>query len=257
MPTPAIRVHDLTVRLGDAEILREVPLSVDAGELVAVVGPNGAGKSSLLRAVAGLIPAEGTVELAGRPVQAWPPRERARRVALVRQATGLEAAFTIRELVELGRAPHLGWLARLGPADLGAVEDALGAMGLGALAARDVRTLSGGEQQRALLAQALAQDPAVLLLDEPTAHLDVRHALDLLLRVSRERARAVVLAIHDLELAARFANRVAVLDGGRLVADGPPPDVLTPELLRDVFGVVAEVEPAEGGTRLRYLRPVP
>ena len=255
---PALRARGVGVRIGRATLLRDVSLGVAPGELVALVGPNGAGKSTLLRAIAGLLACDGTVALGGRPVGEWTARERARRIALVRQATALDASFTVRELVELGRAPHVGWLAALRAADHAAVDEALGAMGLEALAARDVSTLSGGEQQRALLAQALAQDPGVLLLDEPTAHLDVRHELDLLLRIAaeRDRGRAVVLAVHDLERAARFADRLVVLDHGRVVAEGAPPEVLTPSLLRDVFGVEAEVEAGRDGLTLRYLRPV-
>jgi iron complex transport system ATP-binding protein len=159
-------------------------------------------------------------------------------------------------LVELGRAPHLGWLAAPGAADARAVADALGAMDLAELAERPVAHLSGGEQQRVLLAQALAQDAPLLLLDEPTAHLDIRHQLDLLGRVRRlaDHGRTVLAAIHDLELAARFADRLLVLDSGRLVADGPPESVLTPDRLRETFAVEAEVAGGPDGIRLRYLR---
>lgn len=256
-PPPALLASALGVRLGGTEILRDVSLVVSEGELVALVGPNGAGKSTLLRALAGLVPSTGRAELMGRSVTAWPARNRAQRVALVRQATDLSAAFSVCELVELGRAPHVGWLSPLGATDHAAVDAALAAMGLDALAERDVTTLSGGEQQRALLAQALAQNPAVLLLDEPTAHLDVRHQLDLLARVRRQSrdGRAVVLALHDLGLAARFADRLLVLSDGRLVADGPPDAVLTPALLLDIFGVHAEVARTEDGLSLRYLLP--
>ena len=258
-PPPALRADGLGVRLGGAQILSGVGLAVRPGELVALVGPNGAGKSTLLRALAGLVPSDGVAELDGRAVGAWSARERAVRLALVRQATGLDVAFTVREVVELGRAPHAGWLARLGAADHRAVGAALAAMGLAELAERSVRTLSGGEQQRTLLAQALAQDPAVLLLDEPTAHLDIRHRLDLLARVRRQSrgGRAVVAALHDLDLAARFADRLVVLSDGQGVADGPPAAVLTPDLLRRVFGVEAEVERGPDGVRLRYLLPHP
>ena len=257
LPPPALRARRLGVTLGGARILSGIDLDVSPGEFVALVGPNGAGKSTLLRALAGLLPAGGTAELDGRAVGAWTAAERARRLALVRQATDLVAAFTVRDVVELGRAPHVGWLARPGAADRAAIDAALGAMGLADLAGRLAPTLSGGEQQRTLLAQALAQDPAVLLLDEPTAHLDVRHRLDLLARVRRQAraGRAVVAALHDLDLAARFADRMLVLSHGRLVADGAPGDVLRPVLLRDVFGVDAEVTRDDGDLRLRYLLP--
>ena len=256
-PSSALRAHRLSVTLGGARILHAVDLRVRPGEVVALVGPNGAGKSTLLRALAGLLPADGEARLLGRAVGDWSARERGQRLALVRQATDLTAAFTVREVVALGRAPHLGWLAQPSPADRDIVDGALDAMGLRDLAGRQVPTLSGGEQQRTLLAQALAQDPAVLLLDEPTAHLDIRHQLDLLARVRRQsrQGRAVVAALHDLGLAARFADRIAMLSRGRLVADGPPADVLTPALLHDVFGVRAEVAATESGLALRYLLP--
>ncbi|WP_412067359.1 ABC transporter ATP-binding protein [Rubrivirga sp. IMCC43871] len=252
---PALAADALGVSLGGREVLRDVTFTVRAGERVAVVGPNGAGKTTLLRAAAGLIPHTGALALAGRPVGDWPPRDRARAVALVRQQADLVVDFTAAEVVGLGRAPHLGWTERLGDADRRAVEAALAAVDLGALAGRPVTQLSGGEQQRVALAQALAQDAPLFLLDEPTAHLDVRHQLDLLGRLSDLAAtgRTIVAALHDLERAAAFADRLLVLADGRLVADGPPRDVLTPDLLRRAFGVEAEVAPDGAGVRIRYL----
>ena len=255
---PHLAARGLSVSLGERPVLRDVSFAVGEGERVALVGPNGAGKTTLLRAVAGLLPHGGALELRGRAVRAWSARERAREVALVRQQTDLAVDFTVREVVGLGRAPHLGWLAPLGAGDRARVAEALAAVDLADLADRPVTRLSGGERQRVALAQALAQDAPLLLLDEPTAHLDVRHQLE---HVARVRAlgragRTVVAAVHDLELAARFASRLWVLDRGRLVADGPPADVLRPALLRGVFGVEAEVEPGPGGVRVRYLGAV-
>lgn len=261
MPPDAEFVYDardVRVRLGHAEVLRGLSFRVRAGEYVGLLGPNGAGKSTLLRTLAGVQPlAGGTLLLAGRPLPAWPARERARRVALVRQQTTLSFDFTAEEVVALGRAPHLGWLAPLAPSDRARVAAALAVLDLAPLAARPVPQLSGGEQQRVLLAQALAQDAPTLLLDEPTAHLDVRHQLDLLARVARLAAegRTVIAAFHDLPLAARFASRLLVLRDGRIVADGPPAEVLTPGLLRDAFGVRAEVYPGPDGPAVRYLGP--
>lgn len=255
---PHLAARGLSVSLGDRPVLCDLAFAVGEGERIGLVGPNGSGKTTLLRAVAGLLPYSGTLELRGRGVRDWPPRERAREVALVRQQTDLGVDFSVAEVVALGRAPHLGWLAPLRADDRRRVAEALDAVDLGAFADRPVPRLSGGEQQRVFLAQALAQDAPLLLLDEPTAHLDVRHQLDLLARV-RALARAgrtVVAAVHDLELAARFADRLWVLDGGRLVADGPPADVLRPALLRDVFGVEAEVEAGPDGVRVRYLGAV-
>ncbi|HEX8387170.1 MAG TPA: ABC transporter ATP-binding protein [Rubricoccaceae bacterium] len=255
---PAFDARDLGVRLGARDALVGVTVAVAAGEAVALVGPNGAGKTTLLRALAGLLPHSGTLDLHGRPVRAWDARARAREVALVRQQTALAVDFTVAEVVALGRAPHVGWTDRLGPADRAAVDAALAATDLTAFAGRSVRRLSGGEQQRVLLAQALAQDTPALLLDEPTAHLDVRHQLDLLARVRAlaDAGRTVVAALHDLDRAAAFAGRLLVLDAGRLVADGPPGTVLTPALLADVFGVHAAPERTADGLRIRYFGTV-
>ncbi|MGB3543369.1 ABC transporter ATP-binding protein [Rubrivirga sp.] len=258
MPTstpPVVLARDLEVALGGRPVLEGVSFHVEDGDAVAVVGPNGAGKTTLLRAIAGLIPHTGTLELRGRDVADWKARARAREVALVRQQTDLSVAFTAAEVVALGRSPHLGWTEGLGTDDDDRVRRALEAVDLADLAHRPVTELSGGEQQRVALAQALAQDAGLLLLDEPTAHLDVRHQLDLQARLSRLvlEGRTVVAAVHDLELAARFATRLWVLHQGRLVADGPPTSILTSGLLRDVFGVNADVEVTTGEVRVRYL----
>lgn len=245
----------LAVSLGGRPVLSAVAFSVREGERIALVGPNGAGKTTLLRAVAGLIPHAGRLALRGRPVAQWPARERAREVALVRQQVELAVDFTTEEIVALGRAPHLGWTERLRADDRARVDGALDAVDLSALARRPVTQLSGGEQQRVALAQALAQDAPLLLLDEPTAHLDVRHQLDLLdrLRALSDAGKTVIAALHDLGRAARFADRLWVLSGGTLAADGPPAQVLTPALLHDVFGVDAEVEGQGPDLRVRYL----
>ena len=259
MPAPVLRADGLSVSLAGRPVLDGLALAVAEGDRVAVVGPNGAGKTTLLRACAGLLAHGGTLELRGRAVRDWPARDRARAVALVRQQSDLAVEFTAAQVVALGRAPWLGWTERLADADRQRVAAALEAVGLTALAARPVTRLSGGEQQRVALAQALAQDAPLLLLDEPTAHLDVRHQLDLadrLVALSRQ-GRTVVAAVHDLALAARFATRIWVLSAGRLAADGPPAEVLTPGLLRGVFGVEAEVEAGPDGVAVRYLAALP
>jgi iron complex transport system ATP-binding protein len=247
--------RDLSVSLDGRPVLHGLTFRVGAGERLALVGPNGAGKTTLLRAVAGLVPYGGHLALDGREVRDWRPRERARAVALVRQQAEWSVDFTAEEIVALGRAPHLGWTERLRAADRERVAAALGALDLAALADRPVTHLSGGEQQRVMLAQALAQDAPLLLLDEPTAHLDVRHQLEHVTRVHdlAEAGRTVVAAVHDLELAARSAVRLLVLADGHVVADGPPAEVLTPDTLRRAFGVEAEVEAGPDGVRVRYL----
>jgi len=246
------------VSLGGRRVVQDVTFQVRAGERIALIGPNGAGKTTLLRTLVGLLPFEGTLQLVGRSLPDWPARDRAKEIALVRQQTPLAVDFTVAEIVALGRAPHLGWMDTLAETDRQRVDAALDALDLHELADRPVPSLSGGEQQRVFLAQALAQDAPLLLLDEPTAHLDIRHQLDLLRRVQRlaDEGRTVIAAIHDLELAARFANRILMLADGRLVADGVPKDVLTPARLHEVFGVDAEVEMDEAGLRIRYLAAV-
>lgn len=255
MSASLLSASGLSVALGGRPVLRDVGLAVASGEWLAVVGPNGAGKSTLLRAIAGLLPYGGSLALRGREVRDWNGRERAREVALVRQQTDLPFAFSVREVVAMGRAPHLGWLSPLSDDDRQRVEAAIRSLHLDALAERSVTALSGGEQQRVLLAQALAQAAPLLLLDEPTAHLDVRHRLDLLDHVHSltGEGRTVVSALHDLEWAARYADRLLVLDEGRVAAIGVPRDVLTSALLREVFGVEAEVIQEPEGLRVRYL----
>lgn len=253
---PALLTADhLSVDLGSRRVLDALAFRVDGGETIALVGPNGAGKTTLLRAIAGLLPYEGQLSLFGDEVRRWAPRARAQEVALVRQQTEHAVAFSAAEVVAFGRAPHLGWTERLGAADRARVAEALRAVDMDAHADRAVTQLSGGEQQRIALAQALAQDASLLLLDEPTAHLDVRHQLDLLRRLADLAAsgKTVIAAIHDLGHAARFADRLWVLDRGRLMADGTAQDVLTPALLRAVFGVDAHVDAGPEGITIRYL----
>ena len=239
-------------------VLRDVSLNASPGEWVAVVGPNGSGKTTLLRALAGLLPYTGSARLDGREVRDWTPRERARTLALVRQQTDLPFAFSVREVVAMGRAPHRGWVGPLAGRDRAIISDAITGFALGPLAHRPVHALSGGEQQRVLLAQAIAQEADVLFLDEPTAHLDVRHRMDVLARVGNlvRDGRTVVAAMHELDWAARVAHRLVVLHAGRVAAAGAPADVLTPELLARVFGVRAEVTPGPDGLALRYLGPL-
>jgi iron complex transport system ATP-binding protein len=256
-PTPPIvEAAGLRVALGGRAVLDGLTFALQPGTFVGLLGPNGAGKSTLLRALAGLLPYAGALRLDGRELTDWAPRERARRVAYVEQAPALAFALTVRDVVELGRAPHRGWLAPLADDDRAAVDAALEAADLAALADRPATALSGGERQRVALARALAQDAPLLLLDEPTAHLDVRHRLTLLDRAAAlaRDGRTVVAAFHDLGLAARFSGRLLVLDRGRLAADGAPDAILSPALLRAVFGVEAEVTPGPDGVEVRYLR---
>ncbi|MFJ4683150.1 heme ABC transporter ATP-binding protein [Streptomyces sp. NPDC091377] len=231
----------LTVRLGDREVLTEVGVTVRAGEVLALVGPNGAGKSTLLGALSADVPAvEGTVRIHGRPAPAWPAAELALRRAVLPQSAALSFPFSVAEVVRMGRAP---WAAVDQDDDERVVAEAMAATEVTAFAARPFSALSGGERARVALARVLAQRAPLLLLDEPTAALDLKHQ-ELVLRLCRERARAgdaVVVVLHDLGLAAAYAHRVAVLRAGRIAADGPPAEVFSEGLLSEVYDQPVEV----------------
>ncbi len=214
-------------------------VTLESGALLALAGPNGAGKSTLLRVLAGLLrPTAGTLTVEGRDLGSLSRREVARRIAVVPQLFDTLFPFSVREVVALGRTARLGAFGRLGAADAQAVDRALDALELRPLAGRRIDRVSGGERQRAVLAMALAQETGVLLLDEPTVHLDPAHQLAtvaLLRRLASERGLAVLAVLHDLNLAA-LADRVAVLAEGRIVRAGPPREVIEPCLVREVFG---------------------
>lgn len=238
----------VSVRLGERavlrEVLREVSLTVTAGEVLALVGPNGAGKSTLLAALAADLPAAaGEVTVAGRPAPGWSARELAMRRAVLPQATTVSFPFTVAEVVAMGRAPWAGTAAAA--EDEAAVAEAMTAAEVAGFAARPFSALSGGERARVALARVLAQRAPLLLLDEPTAALDLRHQELVMLLCRRLAAggRAVVVVLHDLALAAAYADRAAVLDDGHLAAAGPPAEVLTEDLLTRVYRYPVEVLP--------------
>ena len=226
-------------RRGAPPAVDGVDLAIGPGELVAVVGPNGAGKSTLLGLLSGwLRPSAGTVELQGRPLSRWPARERARRLALLPQDAAPLYDLTVLEVVATGRHPHRGPWAPLDLHDRRIVAAVMAATDTAPLRDRSFATLSGGERQRVLLASVLAQEPAVLLLDEPTASLDLHHGVEVfrhLARAARE-GTGVLAVTHDLNLAALFADRVVLMDRGRTVRAGPPSRVLTADTLRAVYG---------------------
>ena len=239
--TAAIRVERLTVAYRDRPAISDVDLTIEPGDRVALVGPNGAGKSTLLRAIAGLVePAAGTVELGGAAISTLDRLAVARRLAVVPQLSSLPFATTVEEVVALGRLPHEHPIRGLRPADRAAVAAAIDRVGVGHLLGRDARELSLGERQLVLLAMAVAQAAPVLVLDEPTVHLDLRHqveVMELLADLNQRDETTVVAVLHDLGLAAHFFPRVIVLEKGRVVADGPPAAALTPDRIREVFGV--------------------
>lgn len=241
----ALRFDAVTAGYGGEPVLRDLSFSVGAGEIVAVLGPNGTGKTTLVRlACRSVAPDSGRIELFGRDLAMLEARERARQVAVVPQESRPAFDFTVEEMVRMGRTPHLRLLGLETSRDRAGVDEALRRTGIAALANRNLGSLSGGERQRAVLARALAQEPRLLLLDEPTAFLDLKHRLalyDLLRRLNRETSLTVVVASHDLDLAARHCDRLIFLSEGAVFADGAPVDVLTPGVLRQVYGVVADV----------------
>ena len=241
-----LEVRAASWRVAGRTIVEDVDLTCEPGTVTGLLGPNGSGKTTLINLVSGLTkPATGQVLVDGRDLHAMPHRERARLVGLVEQQASTTLDLTVRQVVELGRIPHRkGRLAALdvAPDETAIVEEALRFADVEDLADRSWQTLSGGERQRTQLARAVAQRPAVLLLDEPTNHLDLGHQLDFLARV-RGLGLTTVAALHDLELAAAYCDRVAVLDGGRVVAAGPVHEVLTASLIGEVYGVDVTVEP--------------
>jgi iron complex transport system ATP-binding protein len=240
-----VAASGVTVDLGGARILDEVDVEVAAGAWLAIVGPNGAGKSTLLRVIAGtLSPRSGTVTLGDRDAATLHRRERARQIALVPQAPIVPPGMAVADYVLLGRTPHLHPLAAEGPADLAAARDAMDRLDLLDLAGRELGSLSGGERQRAFLARALAQEAPVLLLDEPTTALDVGHqqqVLELVDDLRRHDDLTVVTTLHDLTSAGQYADRLVLLDRGRVVVDGGAPTVLTEEHLSRFYGASVRV----------------
>ena len=241
MTEPALRADGVTVEIHGRAILRDVSLSVGHGERVALIGPNGAGKSTLLRVLAGVLtPTSGRVLLDGTPIVDLGRSAVARRLAVVPQQAALPFSMRVEEVVGLGRLPHEAALRGATPGDRAAVAAAIDRVGLGHLLGRDARELSLGERQLVLLALAVAQLAPLLLLDEPTVHLDLRHqveAMELLRDLNDRDATAMVAVLHDLGLAAHFFPRLVIIDRGRLVADGPPAEVLSDERIRETFGV--------------------
>jgi iron complex transport system ATP-binding protein len=239
--TARIELAGVTVAYRGRPVLRDLSFRVEAGERLAIIGPNGAGKSTLLRTMTGMLePVAGTVELDGQPVNAMDRLAVARRIGVVPQLPSLPFATTVEEVVALGRLPHEHPVRGMRPADRAAVAEAIERVGVGHLMGRDARELSLGERQLVLVAMTVAQAAPILALDEPTVHLDLRHQVDVmeLLGDLNTRDGTTILAVlHDLRLAAHFMRRLVLLDGGRIVADGPPSEVLTDANVRDVFGV--------------------
>lgn len=249
----SLSVQHLSFSYGARRVLQDVSLDVAPGTFCALLGPNGSGKSTLVKAIAGVHRAQsGTVTVEGRRTSSLGRRELAKVVGYVPQAGDAPFDLTVREAVMLGRTPHFGIAPRA--EDRAKVEDAISRMGLEDIAERSMSELSGGQAQRALIARALAQDTRVLLLDEPTSALDLRYqieTLQLVRQITREEGISALIAIHDLNHAARYCDQIVVLHGGRLVADGSPAEALQASVLRTVYEVDVQVETREDGVEVR------
>jgi cobalamin transport system ATP-binding protein len=239
-----LKIQSLSVSYGSRHILHDISLNVQSGEILALIGPNGAGKSTLIRAASGVIPYAGHVRTNGDDFAALSPMQRAKYIATVPQAASMPPAYTVWETVLFGRTPYLGFLGQPSKKDEDIARQSLQRVSALAFVDRRVGELSGGEQQRVLLARALCQSTPILLLDEPTAHLDLQYQVGLLELVSELAHKdklAVLIALHDLNLAAHYADRIAMMVAGEIKAEGKPEQVLRPELIQDAYCLPVQV----------------
>ncbi len=239
-----LKIHNLSASYREHRVLHDVSFDVNNGEVLALIGPNGAGKSTIIRAASGVIASTGNIRTNGDDFHKLTPIQRARYIAVVPQAISLPPAFTVWETVLMGRTPYLGFLGHVSSLDDELARNALSRVNALALSDRRVGELSGGEAQRVLLARALCQSTPILLLDEPTAHLDLQYQvslLELIRELAHKENLAVLVALHDLNLAAHFADRVALLVGGHLKAIGSPREVLTADLISDAYCLPVKV----------------
>src|SRR5438876_1847132 len=256
--TPFLIVEDVTFGYGREPLLYNLHVQVQAGEMVGLLGPNGSGKTTLLRLLSGVYrPQHGRILLEGYDLLQWGRRNIARRIAVVPQELHMPFAFTVEQMVSLGRTPFVNFFGSLGARDERIVKDALQATTIESLAGRVFNQLSGGERQRVMIAMALAQEPRLLLLDEPTSHLDIKYqieTLELVQFLNRERRVTVIAAMHDLNLAARYFPRLLLFQRG-VVADAGPAEVLEPHLLKRVYGIDVQVGILRGAEHLSVLPP--
>jgi len=246
----AVDVSGVTVEIDGHAILQAVTSAIEQGGWLAIIGPNGAGKTTLLRAVAGLVAYEGTIVLGGVDARSMTRRQRSQHVAMVPQRPLLPPAMTVAEYVLLGRTPYIAYFDTETGSDLAIVHDALARLDIASFASRPLGTLSGGEQQRVVLARALAQQAPILLLDEGTSALDVgaqQHVMELVDVMRRTDGLTVISALHDLTLAAQYAGRLALLSGGRVAAEGSPADVIREDLIAAHYGAEVRIDHSEDG----------
>jgi iron complex transport system ATP-binding protein len=245
-----LETREAVVRRGGRTILGPASIEIGPGEMTALIGPNGSGKSTLLRLFAGLWqPDEGEALLDGKAIHSRPRKEIARRIAFVPQDTQIDFAFTVEEILAMGRYAHRGRFTPQGPADHVAINSAATYCDITHLLNRAINTLSGGERQRVLIARSLVAEPDFILLDEPTANLDVQHALDVLelCQALSRKGKTVIVATHDFNLVTRYATRLVLLQAGKLIAQGNQETVLNPAAIQEVFQVDVEVVPTKAG----------
>jgi len=258
-----LAVENVSFRYRNDWVLRDVSFTVDPGEFIGILGPNGSGKTTLLKVMDGLLePQEGKVAIDGRPIRDMSRNETARIIAVVPQDAETVFSFTVAELVLMGRSPHLGMMSFEGRRDYSVVAHALELTGLSGLADRRLNALSGGERQRVLIARALAQEPKILLLDEPTAFLDIRHQveiLDLAGNLNRTSGVTVVAITHDINLASSYCSRIAMLKEGSVHCLGVPDAVITEDHIRSVYGidVIVDKHPVSASPRVTTIRSYP
>lgn len=254
-----VSAADITVRAGGKNILDNLSCEVRHNDFLVVIGPNGAGKTTLLRALCGLIPvSRGAITLYGHPLAGYPRKKLAATMALVPQQMNLEFSFTVEETVLMGRSPHLGLLEQEKEADFAVARQAMQFTQVDHLADRRLDQLSGGERQRVMIARAICQQPAIMLLDEPTAALDPAHQLavmQLMQRLRQEEDITVIMVSHDLNLAALFASRILLIQDGRVVNSGSPQEIMTPANLRQAYGCSMHVDtnPLTGAPRISLI----
>ena len=260
MTPPAVLVKHLQVSYGQRPVLRDLSIEVPEGAFFIIIGPNSSGKTTLLRAIAGAVkPQQGQVDIWGTPVGHFSKKALARLVAVVPQRVATDIPFTVREVVLMGRSPHVGWMGLEQPRDLELAEEAMTFTNVGHLAQRPLPQLSGGELQRVSIARALCQQPRLILLDEPTAALDPAHQvniMDLMAQLQQERGLTVVMVSHDINLAAMYGDTLLLLKDGRVVGKGAPSEILTYQILEEAYGCMLLVDENPLG-KFPRVTPVP
>jgi len=252
-----LSVRDLSYSFGEREILHGVSFSANPGEILGIAGPNGCGKTTLIKCIDRIFEPDGSVEFAGKDMADLSATDVARLIAYVPQALTVGMAMSVFETILLGRRPYIRW--SVSDSDIERVSAVIAELGIRHLAFRKMTQISGGERQKVMIARAMVQDPSLLLLDEPTSALDLRHQLEvmeLVQRVARQKEASVLMAVHDLNLAARFCDRLMVMKEGRIVSTGKPSELLTEALIREVYEVDAVITSESGYMQVIPLRPI-